>query len=92
MSSVGKRPALLLFLALALGTLLAACGSGGEEEPMGEPGVAETRAVRASATPEVAVVELAPELQGLGEWVNSEPLTLAQLRGDPVLLVFWATW
>jgi len=82
----------MLFLALALGTLLAACGSGGEEEPMGEPGVAATQAGVASATPVTANVELAPELVGLEDWVNSPPLTLAALRGEPVLVVFWASW
>src|SRR6476646_8348947 len=31
----------------------------------------------------------APELEGAGGWVNSEPLTLAGLRGRIVLLDFW---
>jgi thiol-disulfide isomerase/thioredoxin len=31
----------------------------------------------------------APELQGIGEWVNSEPLSLRQLRGRVVLIDFW---
>jgi thiol-disulfide isomerase/thioredoxin len=31
----------------------------------------------------------APELDGAGGWVNSEPLTLAELRGRVVLLDFW---
>jgi cytochrome c biogenesis protein CcdA/thiol-disulfide isomerase/thioredoxin len=31
----------------------------------------------------------APELVGISEWINSEPLTLAQLRGKVVLLDFW---
>ena len=30
-----------------------------------------------------------PELQGISNWINSEPLTLASLRGDVVLLQFW---
>lgn len=34
----------------------------------------------------------APELHAGGTWYNSEPLTLAELRGEPVLLVFWATY
>jgi hypothetical protein len=46
----------------------------------------------ATATTAGAEVELAPELVGLEEWINSEPLTLAQLRGEPVLIVFWASW
>jgi len=31
----------------------------------------------------------APEFQGLGAWINSEPLTLAGLRGRVVLIDFW---
>lgn len=31
----------------------------------------------------------APELQGLTNWINSVPLTLAQLRGKVVLVDFW---
>lgn len=31
----------------------------------------------------------APELQGLQEWINSDPLTLASLKGKVVLLDFW---
>ncbi len=32
----------------------------------------------------------APEFGSIDSWHNSEPLTLAGLRGSPVLLVFWA--
>jgi hypothetical protein len=32
----------------------------------------------------------APALGSIDSWHNSEPLTLDQLRGSPVLLVFWA--
>ena len=28
-----------------------------------------------------------PELQGISNWINSEPLTLASLRGDVVLQI-----
>jgi len=31
----------------------------------------------------------APELRGIDGWINSEPLTLAELRGQVVLLDFW---
>jgi thiol-disulfide isomerase/thioredoxin len=30
-----------------------------------------------------------PELQGISNWINTEPLTLASLRGNVVLLQFW---
>jgi thiol-disulfide isomerase/thioredoxin len=32
----------------------------------------------------------APEFEGVTEWVNSEPLKLANLRGKVVLVHFWA--
>ena len=31
----------------------------------------------------------APEFQGVTQWVNSEPLTMAKLRGKVVLVHFW---
>ena len=31
----------------------------------------------------------APEFRGIGTWINSEPLTLAELRGRVVLIDFW---
>ncbi len=31
----------------------------------------------------------APELRGITEWINSEPLTLKGLRGRVVLMQFW---
>lgn len=34
----------------------------------------------------------APELAGIVEWKNSEPMTLAQLRGKIVVLDFWGYW
>jgi type IV secretory pathway VirB10-like protein len=33
--------------------------------------------------------DLAPELVGLTDWRNTEPVTLEDLRGEPVVLVFW---
>jgi thiol-disulfide isomerase/thioredoxin len=31
----------------------------------------------------------APELTGLSEWINAAPTTLAEQRGNPVLVHFW---
>ncbi|MEP6909669.1 MAG: cytochrome c biogenesis protein DipZ [Actinomycetota bacterium] len=31
----------------------------------------------------------APEIKGISQWINSEPLTLRQLRGKVVLVDFW---
>lgn len=35
--------------------------------------------------------EVAPELE-VKEWLNSRPLTLPELKGQVVVLEFWATW
>ena len=32
---------------------------------------------------------LAPEFTGISHWINSEPLTMSQLRGKVVLVEFW---
>lgn len=42
----------------------------------------------AQAAP-VDVGERAPEFTGLGPWINSPPLSLAQLKGKVVLVDFW---
>lgn len=46
-----------------------------------------------TATPEPAVplqdLGLAPELTGITQWWNSDPLTLAGLRGKVVIIDFW---
>ncbi len=53
-----------------------------------EPTPAPTTTLTASATP-TPDLPLAPELEGGGEWLNSAPLTLAELRGKVVLIDFW---
>ncbi len=47
-----------------------------------------------AAAPAEPVVQLddlgqAPELQGITDWINSKPLTMASLRGKVVLVHFW---
>jgi thiol-disulfide isomerase/thioredoxin len=60
------------------------------------PGIAAPKVVQPNAPAMAAGTVLplmdgppAPELIGGGEWVNSEPLTLAGLRGTVVLIDFW---
>ena len=41
--------------------------------------------------PKIALHDMgpAPELTGITQWFNSEPLTLQQLRGKVVIVNFW---
>ncbi len=63
---------------------LAGCGGGI---------VASTSATTSTGvTPGAAKANLAPEfaVPSPERWYNTQPLTLAALRGKPVLLVFWS--
>jgi len=62
---------------LAACLLAVACSSGAQEDPR-EP---------SSETPELATG--APEFTGISHWLNSDPLTMQQLRGKVVLVEFW---
>ena len=44
---------------------------------------------RSGAEGELTDYGAAPEFRGIGTWINSEPLTLAELRGRVVLIDFW---
>jgi cytochrome c biogenesis protein CcdA/thiol-disulfide isomerase/thioredoxin len=58
----------------------------------GPSGAADLPAPVASSLPaNVALEELgpAPELAGIDAWINSDPLTIASLRGKVVLVEFW---
>lgn len=57
-------------------------------EPTEEPKPTATPSPESEPEPEEDV-DLAPELAGLTDWRNSEPVTLEDLRGEPVVLVFW---
>jgi hypothetical protein len=37
----------------------------------------------------VAMKRPAPELKGIGEWINSKPIALSDLKGKVVVLHFW---
>ncbi len=55
-----------------------------------EQSVAPTAAtVIGGALSGLPVLGKAPELQGITHWLNSDPLTLAQLKGKVVLIDFW---
>lgn len=43
----------------------------------------------AAGTPAVKTKSRAPDFVGINHWINSEPLTMAQLRGKVVLVDFW---
>jgi hypothetical protein len=76
-----RRCRSIVVLVLVLGMpLLSACGSSADAPVPAQTGGAT---LPASAG-------LAPELAGIADWFNAEPLTLAALRGQPVLLVFWS--
>jgi hypothetical protein len=44
----------------------------------------------ACAREPVAMKIAAPELRGIAAWINSKPLTLKELRGQVVVVHFWA--
>lgn len=49
------------------------------------PGVHADPAPRTNGSP----APVAPEFKGISHWINSKPLTMAQLRGKVVLVEFW---
>jgi cytochrome c biogenesis protein CcdA/thiol-disulfide isomerase/thioredoxin len=62
-----------------------------EESAAAATRIDELVGTKPAATPgdELEDFGRAPELAGIAQWLNSEPLTLAQLRGKVVLLDFW---
>lgn len=46
-------------------------------------------AALAAASAASAAPTVAPEFAGINQWLNSEPLTMKQLRGKVVLVDFW---
>ena len=90
------KPALLLSCAAALALAAAACAGGAPPTPT--PAAAPTAEApapppkptpTASAAAEEEEFDPAPEIGGIASWINSEPLTIAGLRGKVVLIDFW---
>lgn len=101
-----RQRSALLAATLILATA-AACGGADEttdlrentgpiptNEVAAQPAATSETTARAEQTvePAAAPENLAPELSSAEAWYNTEPLTLEALRGEPVLLVFWATY
>lgn len=53
------------------------------------PGRSDEVAATSGAVQVAEATTTAPEFTGLGNWFNSQPLTLASLRGKVVLVNFW---
>lgn len=102
-----RSRAALLASAMLILAIVVACGDSEEatEPVMSSGSVATNEPTALPANPSEGVaqatesgetvaapVDLAPELLSVEAWYNSEPLTLEALRGEPVLLVFWATY
>jgi cytochrome c biogenesis protein CcdA/thiol-disulfide isomerase/thioredoxin len=62
-----------------------------EQQPAVQEDLTVLRPSGAAQTDSVPLEDLgpAPELTGITDWINTEPLTLASLRGRVVLVHFW---
>ena len=62
-----------------------------EQQPIVQEGLTVLRPNRAAQDDTVPLEDLgpAPELAGITAWINSQPTTLASLRGRVVLVHFW---
>jgi thiol-disulfide isomerase/thioredoxin len=99
-----SRLTLLTVTAMILAVACSAAGSGNGPEPGNTSTAATQEAEQEPAQPsarslpvtaDAPAVEtptpgpLAAEVQGIDAWINSEPLTIEQLRGKVVLVDFW---
>ncbi|MBE3070569.1 MAG: TlpA family protein disulfide reductase [Planctomycetes bacterium] len=79
----------MLLAGLAVAALAVGCGEGPEPPKAAPPAPA------AGQAPDALVGALvgteAPEIEA-AYWLNSDPLTLQGLRGQIVVVEFWATW
>lgn len=90
------KSAILLFSVVAALTLAAAACTGGKSAPPTAAPAPTVEATPALPQPTSAAsaakgedVHPAPEIEGISSWINSDPLTIAGLRGKVVLIDFW---
>ena len=76
--------------------IIAACGSGDEAAAPGQNPAAEapadTDSGSAASDSGAVQVDFAPEIGSIDNWYNGGATSLADLRGNPILLVFWADY
>ena len=82
------RALLALCAAAAIATFAAACGDSGAE-PAADAPAGPFLEVTPSGRVGGAPGDAAPEFADIGEWINSDPLTMDDLRGQVVLIDFW---
>jgi thiol-disulfide isomerase/thioredoxin len=90
-----RRRRLLLYLGLGIagaGTTIG-CSLNTRKENTGSAIAPTNSTPVANTSAEIAALPPAgqplPEFQGITQWLNSDPLTLANLRGSVVLIQFW---
>lgn len=59
------------------------------DETPAEPEPSPTEVAEEPTPTPAEDVDLAPEFAGLTDWRNGDPVSLEELRGEPVVLVFW---
>ncbi|MEA5451270.1 thioredoxin family protein [Leptolyngbya sp. CCNP1308] len=83
----------LLYAGLAGASAAIAYRLGSPRSPVTTSAEAGTESAVDSDRPAAASLEPSgdpmPELRGISQWLNSEPLTIASLKGSVVLLQFW---
>jgi hypothetical protein len=100
---ISRRFSQIALLVVMLAPVMAGCGDADAEQvpqsgTLPTATVAESLEGHATETDDqpgqadAGSIDLAPDLESADAWYNTEPLTLEELRGHPVLLVFWATY
>jgi thiol-disulfide isomerase/thioredoxin len=89
-----KRTSTFLSVALVAGLILTACSNADEAPlPTNVPAAADEPSVLEAVTPTQkiggALGSLAPDFAGIDTWINSEPLSITELKGQVVLIDFW---